>query len=71
MIGFTLRFLEDYDRRFARAKSLTLVFFFVFAALILRLYYLQCIDHDRFRGLSEGQHFATVFKRALGLNRSK
>ncbi len=60
MIGLIPRFLEDYDRRLARAKALSLVFIFVFGGLILRLYYLQCIENDRFRDLSECQHFATL-----------
>lgn len=57
---FSVRFLEEYSERFARARVLFALFFLVFAALILRLYYLQCIRAPRFRDLSRSQHLTSL-----------
>lgn len=48
--------LDGYDARFSRARVLFILFFAVFAGLIFRLYYLQCICSNRFRDLSLSQH---------------
>ncbi|GAF79074.1 unnamed protein product, partial [marine sediment metagenome] len=48
--------LDGYDARVSRARALFVLFFIVFAGLIFRLYYLQCICSRRFRDLSNGQH---------------